>query len=60
MKFSRLWDDCTQEEARLEAIVEKLGNEENQALAAHAREGKNKVENRPPRKFQKFQKHQKK
>ena len=28
-KFSRLWEDCTQEEARLEAREEKLGNEEN-------------------------------
>lgn len=55
-KFSRLWEDCTQEEARLEARKEKLGNEENQALTAHARKGKNKVEDRPPRKFQKYQK----
>ena len=50
-KFSRLWEDCTQEEARLEAREEKLGNEENQALIAHARKGKNKVVDRPPRKF---------
>ena len=56
MKFSRLWEDCTQEEARLEAREEKLGNEENQALTVHARKGKNKVEDRPPRKFQKYQK----
>ena len=35
----------------------KLGNEENQALTAHAKKGKNKVEDRPPKKFQKFQKH---
>ena len=37
-----------------------MGNEEIQALAAHARKGKNKVEDRPPRKFQKSQKYQKK
>ena len=55
-KFSRLWEDCNQEEARLEAREEKLGNEENQALTAHARKEKNKVEDRPPRKFQKYQK----
>ena len=55
-KFNRLWEDCTQEEARLEAREEKLGNEENQALTVHARKGKNKVEDRPPRKFQKYQK----
>ena len=59
-KFSRLWEDCTQEEARLEAREEKLGDEENQTLAAHARKGKNKVDDRPPRKFQKSKKHQKK
>ena len=59
-KFSRLWEDCTEEEARLEAREEKLGNEENQALTVHARKGKNKVEDRPPKKFQKHQKNQKK
>lgn len=59
-KFSRLWEDCTQEEARLEAREEKLGDEENQALATYVRKGKNKVDDRPPRKFQKSQKHQKK
>ena len=52
-KFSRLWEDCMQEEARLAAREEKLGEEENQALAAHARKGKSKIEDRPPRKFQK-------
>ena len=52
-KFSRLWEDCTQEEARLEAREEKLGEEENQALVAHARKGKNKMEDCPSRKFQK-------
>ena len=59
-KFSRLSEDCTQEETRLEAREEKLSDEENQALAAHARKGKNKVEDRPLRKFQKSQKYQKK
>ena len=54
-KFSRLWRDCTLEEARLEAREKKLGNDENQALAAHARKGKNKVDDHPPRKFQKSQ-----
>ena len=59
-KFSRLWEYCTQEEVRLEAREENLGNEENRALASHARKGKNKVDDHPPRKFEKFQKHQKK
>ena len=51
MKFNRLWEDCTHEEARLEAREEKLGNEENQALTVHVRKGKNKVEDCPPKKF---------
>ena len=59
-KFSRLWEECTQEEARFASREEKLGEEENQALAEHARKGKYKVEDRPPRKFQKCQKYQKK
>ena len=51
-----MWEDCTQEEARLEAQEEKLGHEENQVLTVHARKGKNKDEDRPPKKFQKYQK----
>ena len=43
-RFSRLWEDCTQEEARLAAREEKLGDEENQALATHTRKGKSKKE----------------
>ena len=58
-KFSRLWEDCTQEEARLEAREEKLG-QENQALTVQARKGKGKVEDRPKRRFQKHQKKGKK
>ena len=49
-KFSRLWEDCTQEEARLEAHEEKLG-QEDQAITVQARKGKEKVEARPRRKF---------
>jgi hypothetical protein len=43
-KFSRLWEDFTQEEVRLTTREEKLGDEENQALATHARKGKSKKE----------------
>ena len=51
-KFNRLWEDCTQEEARLAAREEKLGEEEeNQALETHARKGKRKMEDHPSRKF---------
>lgn len=56
MEFSKLWEDCTQEEARLVAREEKIGNVENQVLTIHARKGKNKVEDHSPRKFQKCQK----
>ena len=59
-KFSRLWEDCMQEEARLEACEEKLGQEENQAPIIQARRGRNKVEDRPKRKFQKHQKNKQK
>jgi hypothetical protein len=41
-RFIRLWEDCTQEEARLVAREEKLGDEENQALTTHTRKGKSK------------------
>ena len=57
-KFTRLWEDCTQEGTRLVAREEKLGEEENKALVAHARKGKSKTKNRPPRKFKKSQKSQ--
>ena len=44
IRFSRLWEDCTQEEVRLAAREEKLGDEENQSLATHARKGKRNKE----------------
>jgi hypothetical protein len=47
-KFTRLWEDCVQEEARLEAREEKLSDDEDQVLAAHFRKGKKKKENHPP------------
>jgi hypothetical protein len=43
-RFTRLWEYCTQEEARLAAREEKLGGEENQALTTHTRKGKSKRE----------------
>jgi hypothetical protein len=58
-KFSRLWEDCTQEEARSTAREEKLGDHENQALAAHTRKGKKRKEDHLHRKIQKTQKTQK-
>jgi hypothetical protein len=41
--FNRLREDCTQEEARLAAREENLGNDD-QALATHARKGKRRKE----------------
>jgi hypothetical protein len=41
--FDRLWIDCIQEEARIESRNKQRGSDdENQALAAHARKGKGK------------------
>jgi hypothetical protein len=39
-----LWEDCTQEEVRLEARKENIESNEDQALTAHARKAKNKKE----------------
>ncbi len=60
--FSRLWEDCAQEEARLTAREEKLSEEklsedEEQALEAHFKKRKKKKENHSSHeKFQKFEK----
>jgi hypothetical protein len=54
--FSRLWEDCTQEEARLARREEKLSDDENQALKTHTRKGKRKKEVHPHMKFQRSQK----
>jgi hypothetical protein len=54
--FSRLWEDCTQEEARLASREDKLGDDENQALASHARKGKSKKEVHSHKTFQGSQK----
>jgi hypothetical protein len=57
-KFSRLWEDCTQEEARVAAREEKLVDDD-QALAAHAGKGKCKKEvHHHHKKFHKGQKSQ--
>ena len=58
-EFGRLWEECTQEEAILVVREEKLGDDEDQALAAHARKGKSKKESHSRRKSQKTQDTQK-
>jgi hypothetical protein len=58
MKFNRMWEDCTQEEVRMETREEKLGNDD-QALEVHARKGKRRTEDHTPKKFQRSRKYQK-
>jgi len=40
--FSRVWEECAQEEARLEAQEEKLSDNEDQALATNVGKRKGK------------------
>jgi hypothetical protein len=49
-KFNRIWEDCNQTEARTAAREEKMGDED-QALVAHTRKGKNKKEHSLSKKF---------
>jgi hypothetical protein len=49
-KFTRLWEDCDQEEARTTAREENMVYED-QALASHTRKGKNKEDHSLPKKF---------
>src|SRR5713101_5752300 len=39
VKFSRLWEECSQEEARIAAREEKMGSED-QALIVHSKNGR--------------------
>jgi hypothetical protein len=48
IKFSRLWEDCTQEEERMVEREEKL-RDVDQALAAHTKKGKSKKEPSSPK-----------
>jgi hypothetical protein len=57
IKFSRLWEDCTQEEARLVAREEKL-RDNDQDLASHTRKGKSKEEPSSSKKPQKSKNNQ--
>ena len=49
-KFSRIWEDCNQEEARTVAREENMVDED-QALATHTRKGKNNKDHSLPKKF---------
>ena len=41
-KFSRLWEECTQEQTWLITREEKMGEDENEALTTYAKKGKTK------------------
>ena len=41
-KFNKLWEESTQEEGRIANREEKLNDDEDQALVAHAKKGTNK------------------
>jgi hypothetical protein len=49
-KFSRLWEDCNQEEAKRVAREENMVDE-YQTLATHTKKGKKKKEHSLPKKF---------
>ena len=45
-KFSKLWEECVHQEWRLENREEKLNEDEDQALAVHTKNGRNKKKDR--------------
>ena len=53
-KFNKLWEECIQEEGRIASKNEKLNDNEDQALEAHAKNEINKRKDRgsPPRRSQ--------
>ena len=46
-KFSKLWEDCIKEEARIAVRDEKLGSSEDQALFVHAKKGRGRSNHSP-------------
>ena len=56
-KFSKLWEECVQEEGRIENREEKLNEDEDQALVSHTKNRRIKRNDRgsPPRKSQESQ-----
>ena len=45
-KFSKLWEECVQEEGRIENREEKLNEDEDQALVSHTNNRRNKRKDR--------------
>ena len=56
IKFNRLWEECTQEEARLVSREVKMGTSDDQALTVRAKKNEGKREDQSHRKPKKFQK----
>ena len=56
IKFNRLWEECTQEEARLASREEKMGDDDEKALIAHTKKDRSKREDQPHRRSKRFQK----
>ena len=56
IKFSRLWEKCTQEETRLVSTEEKMGADDDQALTTHLKKDGSKREDHPHKRPKRFQK----
>ena len=56
IKFNRLWEECTQEQARLVSREEKMGASDDQSLTAHAKKNEGKREDHSHKRTKKFQK----
>ena len=56
IKFSRLWEECTQEEARLVSREEKMGASDDQALISQENKNEGNMEEHSHRRPKKFQK----
>ena len=53
VKFSRLWEECSQEEARIAAREEKMGSEDK-ALTVHSKKTKRSSHNPRGKSFHKY------
>ena len=54
IKSSKLWEECTQEEAQLVSREEKMGVNDDQALAAHTKKDRSKREDQPHKRPKRF------
>ena len=54
IKFIQLWEECTQEEARLLSREENMGDNDDQALIAHAKKDRRKREDQTHKRHKRF------